>query len=298
MTYQNIEDLLRIAKENKLEIWEVVLEAESAESGQPKEEAYAKMSRMLEAMKEADGNYDGERRSESGMAGGDGAKLAAYNKNGRSLCGDFCGLAMEKAVKMGESNACMRRIVAAPTAGSCGVIPAVLLAYEECFSCGKDELVKALFVSAGIGNMIDRNAYIAGAAGGCQAEIGTAASMAAAALAFLEKGDNEAIVHAAALALKNMLGLVCDPVCGLVEVPCVKRNSYGAVNAISSAQLALAGIRSVITPDDVIDSMRRIGNDLPKCLKETAEGGLAASESAQRIKMQRESDFQDEAPSV
>lgn len=287
MIYQNIEELLRIAEEKKLSIWEAVLEAESAESAQPKEEAYRRMAQMLEAMREADKNYDGGLRSASGMAGGDGAKLAEYNKNGRSLCGDFCGLAMEKAVKMGESNACMRRIVAAPTAGSCGVIPAVLLAYAECFSCGEDELVRALFVAAGIGSIIDRNAYIAGAAGGCQAEIGTAAAMAAAALAFLEKGDNEAVVHAAALALKNMLGLVCDPVCGLVEVPCIKRNSYGAVNAISSAQLALAGIRSVITPDDVIDTMRRIGNELPPCLKETAEGGLAVSESALKIKMQK-----------
>lgn len=174
----------------------------------------------------------------------------------------------------------MRRIVAAPTAGSCGVLPAVLLSYEEDFSATQEDLVKALYVAAGIGTVIAENASLAGASGGCQAEIGSASAMAAGALASLQGGDAETIMHAAALALKNMLGLVCDPVAGLVEVPCIKRNSCGAVNAVTSAQLALAGIRSAIAPDDVIDSMRRIGNQLPACLKETSEGGLAVTESA------------------
>ena len=141
-------------------------------------------------------------------------------------------------------------------------------------------MVKALYVAAGIGTVIAENASLAGASGGCQAEIGSASAMAAGALASLQGGDAETIMHAAALALKNMLGLVCDPVAGLVEVPCIKRNSCGAVNAVTSAQLALAGIRSAIAPDDVIDSMRRIGNQLPPCLKETSEGGLAVTESA------------------
>ena len=191
---------------------------------------------------------------------------------------------MEKAIKMGESDACMKRIVAAPTAGSCGVIPAVFLAYEECFNVPEDKIVKAMFVSAGVGAVIAENASIAGASGGCQAEIGSASAMAAAGLAYLEGGDAECISHAMAFALKNMLGLTCDPVCGLVEVPCIKRNSAGAVNAISSAQMAMAGIRSAITPDEVIDSMRRIGNELPVCLKETGEGGLAVTPSALKIK--------------
>ena len=181
---------------------------------------------------------------------------------------------------MGESNACMKRIVAAPTAGSCGVIPAVLLTYEKQKNVSEDKLVEALFVAAGIGEVIAASASIAGAEGGCQAEIGSASAMAAGALVCLQGGDAEAIMHGAALALKNMLGLVCDPVAGLVEVPCIKRNSYGAVNAVTSAQLAVAGIRSAIDPDEVIDSMRRIGNQLPACLKETSEGGLATTESA------------------
>ena len=193
------------------------------------------------------------------------------------------GKVMERAVKMGESNACMKRIVAAPTAGSCGVIPAVLLSYEEYGKVPEDELINALYVAAGIGKVIGENASIAGASGGCQAEIGTASAMAAGALAYLQGGDNETIANAMALALKNMLGIACDPVGGLVEVPCVKRNSHGAVNAVASAQMALAGVRSAISPDDVIDSMRRIGNEMPASLKETGKGGLATSESARRI---------------
>ena len=147
--------------------------------------------------------------------------------------------------------------------------------------CIRDR-VKAMYVAAGIGKVIAENAFIAGAAGGCQAEIGSASAMAAGALAFLQKGTVKQIVNAAALSLKNMLGLTCDPVKGLVEVPCIKRNSYGAVNAVTSAQLAMAGIESAITPDDVIDSMRRIGNSMPACLKETGTGGLAVTESANK----------------
>ena len=239
------------------------------------------MHQMYEAMKYADASYNGNLRSASGRAGGDGEKLHQYNASRKNICGAFIGLVMEKAIKMGESNACMRRIVAAPTAGSCGVLPAVLLSFEEQFSATEEQMVQALYVAAGIGKVIAENAFIAGAAGGCQAEIGSAAAMSAGALAYLQGADPHTVMHAAALALKNMLGLACDPVGGLVEVPCIKRNSYGAVNAVTSAQLALAGIRSAITPDDVIDSMRRIGNQMPTCLKETSEGGLATSASAE-----------------
>ncbi len=224
-------------------------------------------------------------RSSSGRAGGDGEKLHQYNEAGKNICGSFVGLVMEKAIKMGESNACMRRIVAAPTAGSCGVLPAVLLSFEEQFSATEEQMVQALYVAAGSGKVIAENAFIAGAAGGCQAEIGSAAAMSAGALAYLQGADPQTVMHAAALALKNMLGLACDPVGGLVEVPCIKRNSYGAVNAVTSAQLALSGICSAITPDDVIDSMRRIGNQMPASLKETSEGGLATSASAERYEM-------------
>ena len=281
--YHSIQNILDLCKEQDKKIWEVVLQADMDESRASGEQVFEKMRFMYRAMQEADQSYEANLKSQSGMVGGDGEKMRQYNATGKNLCSEYSSLAMEKALKMGESNACMKRIVAAPTAGSCGVIPAVLLSYEENKNAEEDELVKALFVASGIGKVVAENASIAGAFGGCQAEIGTASSMAAGALAYLQGADNEQIMQAATFALKNMLGLACDPVGGLVEVPCVKRNVAGVVNAISSAQLALAGITSVIAPDDTIDSMRRIGNDLPSCLKETSKGGLAVTESAKRI---------------
>lgn len=285
MTYHTLQELQELAVQQKKEIWQVVQQEDMDASGRTQEQSYEKMHQMYEAMKNADASYNGSLRSASGRAGGDGEKLHQYNEDGKNICGSFVGLVMEKAIKMGESNACMRRIVAAPTAGSCGVLPAVLLSFEEQFSATEEQMVQALYVAAGIGKVIAENAFIAGAAGGCQAEIGSAAAMSAGALAYLQGADPQTVMHAAALALKNMLGLACDPVGGLVEVPCIKRNSYGAVNAVTSAQLALSGICSAITPDDVIDSMRRIGNQMPASLKETSEGGLATSASAERYEM-------------
>lgn len=279
--YHTLQELQELAVQQKKEIWQIVQQEDMDASERTSEQSYEKMHQMYEAMKYADTSYNGNLRSASGRAGGDGEKLHQYNASGKNICGAFIGLVMEKAIKMGESNACMRRIVAAPTAGSCGVLPAVLLSYEEQFATTEERMVQALYVAAGIGKVIAENAFIAGAAGGCQAEIGSAAAMSAGALAYLQGADPQTVMHAAALSLKNMLGLACDPVGGLVEVPCIKRNSYGAVNAVTSAQLALAGIRSAITPDDVIDSMRRIGNQMPTCLKETSEGGLATSASAE-----------------
>ena len=279
--YHTLQELQELAVHQKKEIWQIVQQEDMDASERTQEQSYEKMHQMYEAMKYADASYNGNLRSASGRAGGDGEKLHEYNASGKNICGAFIGLVMEKAIKMGESNACMRRIVAAPTAGSCGVLPAVLLSFEEQFSATEEQMVQALYVAAGIGKVIAENAFIAGAAGGCQAEIGSAAAMSAGALAYLQGADPQTVMHAAALSLKNMLGLACDPVGGLVEVPCIKRNSYGAVNAVTSAQLALAGIRSAITPDDVIDSMRRIGNQMPTCLKETSEGGLATSASAE-----------------
>ena len=279
--YHTLQELQDLAVQRKKEIWQIVQQEDMDASERTSEQSYEKMHQMYEAMKYADTSYNGNLRSASGRAGGEGEKLHEYNASGKNICGAFIGLVMEKAIKMGESNACMRRIVAAPTAGSCGVLPAVLLSYEEQFATTEEQMVQALYVAAGIGKVIAENAFIAGAAGGCQAEIGSAAAMSAGALAFLQGADPQTVMHAAALSLKNMLGLACDPVGGLVEVPCIKRNSYGAVNAVTSAQLALAGIRSAITPDDVIDSMRRIGNQMPTCLKETSEGGLATSASAE-----------------
>jgi L-serine dehydratase len=278
--YHSIDDLLKLSAEYEIPLWRVVLEKDMEERRVSETESFETMREMYRAMRQADQDYNGALKSASGLAGGAGAKLHAFNQSGQNLMGDYAGLAMEKAVKMGESNACMKRIVAAPTAGSCGVIPSVFLAYEERFQETEDKMVQALFVCAGIGEVIAENASIAGAEGGCQAEIGTASAMAAAGLAYLQGGENAVIVNAMTFALKNMLGLACDPVGGLVEVPCVKRNAAGAVNAIASAQMAASGIVSAIPADEVIDAMRRIGNDLPKCLKETSEGGLATTKTA------------------
>lgn len=280
MNYSKLETIVELCERENKEFWEVVIEDDMQERNVSFEKSFDTMRIMLEAMKDADKNYDGELRSASKMAGGDGAKLEKYRLEGGHLLGDFMLSVMEKATKMGESNACMKRIVAAPTAGSCGVIPAVLLSYMETREVSEDKIVKSLFVAGGIGEVIASQASISGAQGGCQAEIGAASAMAAGAITYLEGGDNEAIIHAVALALKNMLGLTCDPVGGLVEVPCIKRNVAGAVNAMTSSQMALAGVKSAIKPDEVIDSMRRIGNMIPECLKETSKEGLAITPSA------------------
>lgn len=279
-SYNTLKELEELSNKEKIEVWKIIQKSDMEENERTEEKSFDKMKIMYEAMKEADKNYDGNLKSASKRAGGDGEKLHKYNKENKNICGEFIGLVMEKAIKMGESNACMKRIVAAPTAGACGVLPAVLISYQEHFNIEDEIMIKAMYVAAGIGKVIATNAFIAGAAGGCQAEIGSASAMAAGALAFLQGGKVREIINAVALALKNMLGLTCDPVAGLVEVPCIKRNSYGAVNAVTSTQLAMAGIESAIEPDDVIDSMRRIGNSMSPCLKETSTGGLAVTESA------------------
>ena len=283
MSFKMLSDIVNESNKKKIAFWEVVLNDDCKNEGLSKDESMKRMSDIYLAMKEADLNYDPNALSSSGMTGGDGALLEKYRMQPNRLIGDFLTKVMEKAVKMGESNACMKRIVAAPTAGSCGVIPAVLITYEEERKVSVNKIVEALYVAGGIGEVLAESAEISGAKGGCQAEIGSASGMAAGAIAYLEGGDNETIVHAVALALKNMLGLTCDPVGGLVEVPCVKRNVSGAVNAIISSQMAIAGIRSRIPPDEVIDSMRRIGNLIPECLKETSKEGLAITATALKI---------------
>ena len=207
------------------------------------------------------------------MVGGDGEKMRAYVQRGKTICGDYIGGVIAQALEMGESNACMKCIVAAPTAGSCGVLLAVLLPYQQREGLSDEAMVRAMYVAGAIGQVVAAKASIAGAAGGCQAEIGTASAMGAAALCYLGGGDAQAVCHAAAIAIKAMLGLVCDPIAGLVEVPCVKRNAAGAVIAMSSADMALAGIRSAVPPDEVILAMREVGDKMDVSLKETGVGG-------------------------
>ena len=217
------------------------------------------------------------------MVGGDGAKMRAYVQSGKTICGDYIGQVIAQALEMGESNACMKCIVAAPTAGSCGVLPAVLLPYQAREGLDDNTMVRAMYVAGAIGQVVAAKASIAGAAGGCQAEIGTASAMGAAALCYLGGGDAQAVCHAAAIAIKSMLGLVCDPIAGLVEVPCVKRNAAGAMIAMSSADMALAGIRSAVPPDEVILAMREVGDKMDVSLKETGVGGVAGTPFGQKI---------------
>ena len=282
--YRSLEELCRRAEEITGGFWKAVEEDDCKERQISEEKSFSQLKAMYQAMREADQNYDPALKSRSGLVGTDGGKLQEYADHGEPVCGEFLGRVMAKAVKMGESNACMKRIVAAPTAGACGVVPAVFLSMQEKYGFSDEKMTEALYVAAGIGGVIASRAFIAGAQGGCQAEVGSAAAMAAGGAAYLRGGDAEAIVHAAAMALKNLLGLVCDPVAGLVEVPCVKRNVSGAVVALSAADMALAGVRSRILPDEVIDAMREVGMAMPACVRETGEGGLAATPTGVRCR--------------
>ena len=266
----------RMAEEEK-PFWEIVLETDMEERQVTRNQSMAKMLTMWQAMSDAADGYTGRRRSVSGLVGGDGMKMRQYNLRGEAMTGGYVSEVIAEALSMAESNACMGRIVAAPTAGACGVLPAVLLPLCKYEELSQHQLLEALYVASGIGAVIAYRACIAGASGGCQAEIGTASAMAAGALVALRGGDGQQIGHAVAMALKNLMGLVCDPVAGLVEVPCVKRNVIGAVNAVSVADMAMAGITSQIPVDEVIDAMGEVGRRMPVEFRETALGGLAAT---------------------
>lgn len=280
MVYKSLKEICEMAKKADIPFWQVIRNDDCTERNVESAASFEQMRAMYQAMRHADEAYTGTRKSNSGMVGGDGKRIETYVAEGKSMSGAFIGKVMERAVKMGESNACMRRIVAAPTAGSCGVMPAVLLTYEDHFPVAEDRIVEALYTASGIGQVIAHRASISGAFGGCQAEIGSASAMAAGALVHLQGGSADDICSAVAIALKSLLGLTCDPIGGLVEVPCVKRNVIGAVNAVTAADMVLAGVKSVIPADEVIDVMGEIGNEMPKKYKETATGGLATTPTA------------------
>lgn len=286
MSYQSLQEIEEYSQIHGVPFWRAVLEDDMNERSVTEEESIRSMQEMWKAMRMASEEYDAALFSNSGLVGGMGGMMETYRKSGNTLCGDFVSQVIAQALQMGESNACMKRIVAAPTAGACGVLPAVLVPLYRTGLAEEFRIVEALYTAAGIGQVIASRAYIAGAAGGCQAEIGTASAMAAAALVDLRGGDSHQMAHGAAMALKNLLGLVCDPVAGLVEVPCVKRNVIGAVNALSSADMALAGITSRIPPDQVIDAMKEIGDAMHVSLRETGEGGVANTTWAKEIAAQ------------
>ena len=280
----SLQQLIDCAEKTDRLFWEVVLEEDMNQRQVSRAQSMAKMLTVWKAMEDASHNYTGARRSVSGLVGGDGLKMRQYNLKGKNLAGGYVGEVIAEALSMAESNACMCRIVAAPTAGACGVLPAVLLPLCRWEELNQQQILEALYVASGIGAVVAHRASIAGASGGCQAEIGTASAMAAGALVALRRGSAAQIGHAVAITLKNLMGLVCDPVAGLVEVPCVKRNVIGAMNAVSAADMALAGIESRIPVDEVIDAMGDVGRRMPVEFRETALGGLAATPTGQEVK--------------
>ena len=283
MSFLSCAEMLAYAHEQGCTLAQAVLRSDLAESRLTEEASRAEMRRLWQVMQATSRDYEPGRRSRSGLVGGDAAKVEQAAAQGRLLGGDYLAAVTAEALKTAECNACMKRIVAAPTAGSCGVLPAVLLPLARAGEAGDEAICEALYVAAGFGQVIAARATLAGAEGGCQAEVGAASAMAAAALCYLKGGTPAACAAAAAMALGNLLGLVCDPVAGLVEVPCVKRNVVGAVNAVACANMALSGIDSAIPCDEVIDAMGRVGLQLSPDLRETGLGGLAATPTGRAI---------------
>ena len=289
MALDSMQEILERMEAEDKPFWQVVQDTDREERQVTAEASEEKMRATWQAMLESVTAYQGERMSLSGLVGGDGERMRLYAREKQPLSGAYLQEVIATALCVGESNACMRKIVAAPTAGACGVLPAVLVPLYQSGQAGEEEILRALYVAAGIGAVVGYRACIAGAAGGCQAEIGTASAMAAGALTALRGGSGEQVGHAVAMALKNLMGLICDPVAGLVEVPCVKRNVVGAVNAVSCADMALAGITSRVPVDQVIDCMGDVGRRLPVEFRETALGGLAATPFGQSVKEQLQS---------
>lgn len=286
MSFHSISELEQRCQQEKKALWQVILERDARYQNISTEASVAQMRRLWSAMKDSVESYQPDMCSHSGLVGGEGGLMAEYASHGGTLCGPFMAQVITRALMVACSNACMRRIVAAPTAGSCGVLPAVLYTCWKEGDASEDDILHALYVAAAFGEVIARRACISGAEGGCQAEIGSASGMAAAALTALRGGGPEQAANACAIAMKNLLGLVCDPVGGLVEIPCVKRNVVGAVNALAAADMALAGISSVIPVDQVIDAMGEIGRGMDTSLRETARGGLAATPRAHALSEQ------------
>lgn len=264
--YQSLDEITAACSTEEKAFWQVVQEDDCREEGIGREESEKRMAEIFAAMKASDEDYDPSLKSASGLVGTDAERLHDRKERGGLLCGPFCASVMERALRVAESNACMKRIVAAPTAGSCGVVPAVLLSMQEKKHFTDEQMIQALYTAGGIGGVIAHRASLSGAA------------------VSLLGGTPDQMCHAAAMALSALMGLVCDPVAGLVEVPCVKRNVIGAMNAVSCADMAMAGITSRIPPDEVIDAMKAVGHAMSPDLRETGRGGLAGTPTGQRIR--------------
>ena len=269
-----------VAQAEEAGLAEAAIAGEIKHNGLTREGIIVPMDEALQVMRQsAQRGFDPKLHSMSRMTGGQAAKLQSAVAAGQTVGGDYLGRAAARALAIAECNAAMGKIVAAPTAGACGILPAALLTAQEAYQLSDEALRNGLIVAAAIGEVIAARASISGAQGGCQAECGSAAAMAAAALVYLRGGSPQQSADACAFALMNVMGLVCDPVGGLVEVPCVYRNASGVAGAFVAADLALAGIPSPIPPDEVIDAMKAVGEQLPPALRETGEGGCAACPS-------------------
>lgn len=282
--FQSVSELVTEANQVG-SIAEVMIQLECQTTRMPRHEVIKKMEQQLSVMENAAKKGTAGVTSATGLTGGDATKLEAYLAKGNFLSGETILIAVQNAIATNEVNAAMGLICATPTAGSAGVVPGVLFAAKDRLDLDRDAMVRFLFVAGAFGLVIANNASISGAEGGCQAEIGSASAIASAALVDAAGGAPEMCSAAIAMVLKNMMGLICDPVAGLVEVPCVKRNALGASQAMISADMALAGITSVIPTDEVIEAMYKVGRQMPSIFKETAEGGLADTPTGREIKM-------------
>lgn len=284
MNFRNLEELASLCASRSLTIGRLMLEEQAAQSGRSSEREFATMADYYQVMKEAvKRGLVEDTTSRSGLTGLDAQRVAEYGRKGEASLGGPALAAMAYALAVSEVNASMGRIIATPTAGSCGIIPGVFVSCQERFGWDDEQMVYGLFAAGAIGYVIANNSFISGAEGGCQAEVGSAIGMAAGALTELRGGTPAQAVHAVGLALKNSLGLICDPVGGLVEVPCIVRNGFGAVTALAAADMALAGVRSVIPSDEVIQVMLEVGAAMPEKHRETAGGGLAQTPTGKRL---------------
>lgn len=287
LNYDSLAELLKAAKEQKCRLSRLVLTQQAEQMETDELTLYEKMKGNYQVMAACIApGCDPDLKSTSGLTGGDAAKMRSAVEEGRNLTGSLLGGALYRALAVSELNAAMGRIVAAPTAGSCGILPAAILTMQEEKQLPERDCVMSLFTASAVGMVIAGNACLAGAQGGCQAECGSASAMAAAAIVELAGGTPDMIDAAVSIALKNILGLVCDPVAGLVEIPCIKRNASGVAGAFVAAELALSGIKSAIPADEVIWTMKKVGDVMPAALKETAEGGLAATPTGKKLHQQ------------
>lgn len=285
--YHTIAGLLEIARENDVPLWKVILENEKKLTGLEESEIWSRLMQRYQIMCSSAERalYEGLKTA-GGLIEGIASVQYIYAQQDNSICGGFVNLLMARALSGSEVNAAMGKICAAPTAGACGILPAVLISVGERCHASEDSIVKGLLTASGIGGIITAKATVSGAEGGCQAECGVAAAMAAAGAVEIAGGSNEAAIHACSLALIHCMGLICDPVAGLVQVPCAQRNASQAVNAVISADMALAGMECIIPADEVVEAMYKVGKSLPIELRETALGGIAATRTGKAISKQ------------